>query len=441
MDSNAIKADAMPRMLNNPRNIVDLAAGRQIVLARDTKGQVWQWCRENAISPVSFGTDYRSHYFPTQDTHADTEEVSEPSQQHQHQQQQQQGQLPLDTEHDPVEQISTGWDICAALTRSGRIFAWRPRQSADERYKHRTHVQYSVSLKEQGPEGYESHVMYGDKFVKMAIGSDFIIAVTTLEKVYIFRLFDSPRYIDPREEEGVDNGHRSGRHHHHHSHQQQQQQQQQHHHHHHHRHHHRRRQPRGDDTEDKIVMEHVADGSLHERAVELRGRILGHGLYLPIFSEALTQTVTETYEEHDQRERQQRHLLRRRQSLPLYPRSHHPHTQSRHSDHRRRHTYNPLARHSPENSESNYGTGEDEEEEDEVEETKKEDLLGNRFGRQPILRTPALPYLPLPPRPPPDPRQSLPTFEISRFTTHPAKFCWEQRTSRPTVVPSWSTVC
>ncbi|KAI8596691.1 regulator of chromosome condensation 1/beta-lactamase-inhibitor protein II [Dissophora ornata] len=157
MESNGIRSDAMPRMLKRPRNVIQLVAGRQVVLAKDANGQVWQWCRENKTVEVTFAAP---------------------------------------NDH-PIDQISAGWDICAALTRSGRLFAWRPPQSADGRYQHRIHVEHSVCLREQGYAGYEASVLDGDKFVQIAAGSDYVVAVTSLEKVYIFRREDSPHYFNP----------------------------------------------------------------------------------------------------------------------------------------------------------------------------------------------------------------------------------------------------
>ncbi|KAF9994284.1 hypothetical protein BGZ79_000963 [Entomortierella chlamydospora] len=256
MESNLVRVDAMPRMLKRPRNVIQLSAGRQVVLAKDTNGRIWQWCRENKAVEVTFGS--RSDNVSTKD---------------------------------PVEQISAGWDICAALTQSGRIFTWRPPQSTEVRSQLRIHVEHSVSLMDQGYDEYEAAISDGDKFVQIATGSDYIVAVTLLEKVYIFRKLDSNHY------------HRSANS----SNQPKVQQHpfplaQQHHHHHHHH-----QQHRSEEYEDRILVETSADGSQQEHVIEIRGRIIGEGLYLPIFSEALTRTITATYEECDEWERRQRH--------------------------------------------------------------------------------------------------------------------------------------
>ncbi|KAF8926081.1 hypothetical protein BGZ58_000198 [Dissophora ornata] len=294
MESNGIRSDAMPRMLKRPRNVIQLVAGRQVVLAKDANGQVWQWCRENKTVEVTFAApnDRRDCDEDNHSNHGNDASSSIAC---------------LTT--DPIDQISAGWDICAALTRSGRLFAWRPPQSADGRYQHRIHVEHSVCLREQGYAGYEASVLDGDKFVQIAAGSDYVVAVTSLEKVYIFRREDSPHYFNPNALP------------------------------------HRQipspsqhpvlqfQQPSPNTTQlqqedelvDRVVIETTTEGSQQERVVEMRGRILGEGLYLPIFSEALSRTVTATYEEHDQWERRQRlhhhnHPQRHSQS---YPRSSH----------------------------------------------------------------------------------------------------------------------
>ncbi|KAF9354209.1 hypothetical protein BGX26_007961 [Mortierella sp. AD094] len=267
MESNSVRSDAMPRMLKRPRNVIQLSAGRQVVLARDTNGQVWQWCRENKAVEITFGCNR------DQSSNSNHNIITK----------------------DPVEQISAGWDICAALTQSGRIFAWRPPQSTGGRCQHRTHVDHSVSLMDQIYDGYG---LDGDKFVQIAAGSDYIVAVTSLEKVYIFRRLDSNHYhgsADSSKQPEV----------------QQHpflaqlpqftQQPQQ---------HHQHQRHRTEECEDHTVIETGADGSQQEYVIEIRGRILGEGLYLPIFSEALTRTVTATYEEYDEWERRQRHRRR-----------------------------------------------------------------------------------------------------------------------------------
>ncbi|KAG0042467.1 hypothetical protein BGZ83_000433 [Gryganskiella cystojenkinii] len=432
MASNAIKPDAMPRMLTNPRNVVDLTAGRQVVLAKDSKGQVWQWCRENAIAEVTFGIESQSSS-GLQESPPQEQQQQQPLQEELGQQHPSRPRLLLlNLEQDPVDQISAGWDICAALTRSGRIYAWRPLASADDRYKRRTHVQYSVSLKEQGSEGYESHVMYGDKFVKIAAGSDYVIAVTALEKVYIFRRLDSPHYIDPTlEEGGAGAQRRTGRHHHHHhNHNHGRNHYHDHPHPHHEHHHNQRRHLRGDDLVDKIVMEPATEGSIHERVLELRGRILGHGLYLPIFSEALTQSVTETYEEHDQRERQQRHHLRRRQSMPPLPRQQHPHYQQVHAhlslavQPRHQHLRHLLRSRDKSTSESsNYGTDEEEEELDRggSDDVQRDHTL--QHGRSAVPLVSSLHH-----------RASLPAMTTTTSNPRPSTSCLSSSSSRPTTV-------
>ncbi|KAF9935270.1 hypothetical protein FBU30_004845 [Linnemannia zychae] len=230
MESNGVRSDAMPRMLKRPRNVVQIAAGRQVVLAVDATGQLFQWCRENKAVEVTLASHSHQH---TNSTLAAAEMKSSIE----------------EKVDDPIVQIAAGWDICAALTHTGKIFAWRPPLTADGRYQHRVHLEHSVQLKEQGSVGYEAAVMDGDKFVGIAAGTDYIVAVTSLEKNQM-------------------------------------------------------------EFEDRIVIEPEVEGYKQERVVEMRGRILGAGLFLPIFSEALAHTVTETYEEHDQWERQQRHLLR-----------------------------------------------------------------------------------------------------------------------------------
>lgn len=268
MESNGIRSDAMPRMLKRPRNVVDLAAGRQVVLAKDHGGQVWQWCRENKPVEVSFaGLPTGPGSSPgLRDTEEDKEELQE--------------------EEDPIDQISAGWDICATLTRSGRIFAWRPPQSADGRYQHRIHIEHWVSLREQGRLGFEAATMDSDRFVKIAAGTDYVVAVTSMGKVYIFRRLDSPHYHEP--EEAVR------------------------------RHPGRPRYTQVLDAHtpvDRIVIETIVEGSpMQERVIEIRGQILGHGLYLPIFSEALARTVTKSYDENEELERIKRHHRQRNSS-------------------------------------------------------------------------------------------------------------------------------
>ncbi|KAF8949220.1 hypothetical protein BGZ52_006036, partial [Haplosporangium bisporale] len=266
MESNGIRSDAMPRMLKRPRNVVDLAAGRQVVLAKDHEGQVWQWCRENKPVEVCFAgllTGLESSP-GLRNTEEDEEEE-------------------LQEDEDPIDQISAGWDICAALTRSGRIFAWRPPESADGRYQHRIHVEHWVSLREQGGLGFEAVTMDSDRFVKIAAGTDYVVAVTAMGKVYIFRRLDSPHYHEPEEPVRRHLG--------------------------------RQRYTQVLDPHtpvDRIVIETTVEGSpMQERVVEIRGQILGHGLYLPIFSEALARTVTKSYDENEQLERIKRHHRQR----------------------------------------------------------------------------------------------------------------------------------
>ncbi|KAG0303289.1 hypothetical protein BGZ98_006812 [Dissophora globulifera] len=287
MESNGIRSDAMPCMLKRPTNVVQLTSGRQVLLAKDENGKIWQWCRENKAVEVTFAP-LRSSNITLASDHTPT---SPPA-------------------IDPVEQISAGWDICAALTRSGRLFAWRPPQSADGRYQHRIHVEYAVSLKEHGGyAGYEASVIDGDKFVQIAAGTDYVVAVSSLERVYIFRRLDSPHYHDPTTMSTTFNN----------QYQYQPlprfaaQQPQQH--------------QREEELVDRILIETGIEGLMQERVVEMRGRILGEGLYLPIFSEALPHTITATYEEHDQWERRQR--LHRRQISPYhhYRSQHHSQTE------------------------------------------------------------------------------------------------------------------
>ncbi|KAF9576522.1 hypothetical protein EC968_008000 [Mortierella alpina] len=273
MESNGIRSDAKPRMLKWPRHVTQLVAGRQVVLAKDADGQVWQWCRENKACEVTFSLfeptrllSSRTMTATTTTTTTTTETTTTHSR----------------TMEDPVVQLAAGWDICAALTRSGKIFAWRPPQSADARYQYRIHVRHSVCLKGQGATGFEAAVMDGDAFVQMAVGSDYIVAVTSLEKVYVFRTLESPHYHhqvlpDPSSSLAW------------------------------------WQQDQDEQREDRIVIETIVEGSLQERVVEIQGRILGAGLPLPIFSEALTHTITETYEENDQRERRRRHCRQQQQ--------------------------------------------------------------------------------------------------------------------------------
>ncbi|KAF9954028.1 hypothetical protein BGZ72_004974 [Mortierella alpina] len=260
MESNGIRSDAKPRMLKWPRNVTQLVAGRQVVLAKDADGQVWQWCRENKAVEVTFSLSEAIQ--PSSGTINTTTTTTNHDR----------------TTEDPVIQLAAGWEICAALTRSGRIFAWRPPQSADARYQYRIHVEHSVCLKGQGMRGYEAAVLDRDAFVQMAAGSDYVVAVTSLERVYIFRTLDSPHDRQVRTGSSFPLAFLQD---------QEEQQQQQ--------------------RENRIMVETIGEGSLQERVVEMRGRILGAGLPLPIFSEALTHTITESYEENDQRERRRRH--------------------------------------------------------------------------------------------------------------------------------------
>ncbi|KAG9065627.1 hypothetical protein KI688_001916 [Linnemannia hyalina] len=299
MESNAIRSDSMPRMLRRPRNVVQIAAGRQVVLAVDASGQLWQWCRENKAVKVTLGS-HTQQYYPT--SLSSTEGILEGLA----------ASLTEEKDYDPVEQITAGWDICAVLTRSGKIYAWKPPLAADGRYQHRVHVEHSIQLKEQGPDGYEASVIDGDKFVGIAAGTDYVVAVTSLEKVYVFRRWDSPHYnytdailstsATPRDashsqQHRQHHRHRASRHHYHHQHG-----------HHHHNHIDASGQLQNSmEFEDRIVFEPEVEGCKEERVLEIKGRLVGAGLYLPIFSEALGHTVTETYEEHDQWERRQRH--------------------------------------------------------------------------------------------------------------------------------------
>ncbi|OAQ32316.1 RCC1/BLIP-II protein [Linnemannia elongata AG-77] len=311
METNAIRSDAMPRMLKRPRNVVQIAAGRQVVLAVDASGRLWQWCRENKAVEVTLAPQTQQHYPASLLSTTGIPEGLAAS-------------LTEERDHDPVEQITAGWDICAALTRSGKIYAWRPPLTADGRYQHRVYVEHSVQLKEQGPDGYEASTMDGDKFVGIAAGTDYVVAVTSMEKVYVFRRLDSPHYnhanailstlATPRgashNHQHHQHHHRASRHHYHHHHHS-------HNHHHHHHHNNNHMDASGQlqnymEFEDRIVFEPEVEGCKQERVLEIKGRLLGVGLYLPIFSEALSHTVTETYEEHDQWERRQRH--HRRQS-------------------------------------------------------------------------------------------------------------------------------
>lgn len=265
MESNGMSSDAMPRMLKQPRNVVDIAAGRQVVLAKDQWGQVWQWCRENKAVEVTFaGSQTGLRSSTTTEQHTEEEQQDD----------------------DPIDQISAGWDICAALSRSGKIFAWRPPQSADGRFQHRIHVEHWVSLHEQGTLGFEATIMDSDRFIKIAAGTDYVVTVSSMGKVYIFRRLDSPHYHEPAEARRYQGRSRYP---------------------------HRRLQQDLDPHTpvDRIVIETIVEGSMQERVVEIRGQILGHGLYLPIFSEALTRTVTRSYDENEQLERIKRHHRRR----------------------------------------------------------------------------------------------------------------------------------
>jgi len=149
LETSAIRSDAMPRMLTRPQNVVQLAAGRQVVLARDVHGQIWQWCRENKAIEVILGGDrpflhhddrvhHRQHHHhpvPTasvhaKGTHATVTAINAPitTSGNRDNVNAALGQQGRARTSDPVAQISSGWDICAALTRSGRLFAWGPSQ-------------------------------------------------------------------------------------------------------------------------------------------------------------------------------------------------------------------------------------------------------------------------------------------------------------------------
>lgn len=289
MESNGIRSDSMPRMLKRPRNVVQIAAGRQVVLAIDASGQLWQWCRENRAVEVTFASHHSQQQYSTSSS-ATAASSGIPTEA-----------LIEERNADPIEQIAAGWDICAALTRSGKIFAWRPPLTAEGRYHHRIHLEHSVQLKEQGPDGYEASMIDGDKFVGMAAGTDYVVAVTSLEKVYVFRRTDSPyyNYADAiLSTSAIPKGASLDQHHHHSYHNDS--------------HHDASGQLLNHiEFEDRIVIEPEIEGCKQERVIEIRGKILGAGLYLPIFSEALAHTVTETYEEQDQWERRQRHHYRR----------------------------------------------------------------------------------------------------------------------------------
>ncbi|KAI8362105.1 regulator of chromosome condensation 1/beta-lactamase-inhibitor protein II [Mortierella sp. GBAus27b] len=304
METSAVQADAMPRMLTRPQNVVQLAAGRQVVLAKDDHGRIWQWSQENHVVQVTLATDRHDdrddHIYDSMDNGAKIgQETWTKTRARTRTRTKESGK-----DKDPVDQITAGWDICAALTRSGRLFAWRqtglllsssdgqhqqhgPHHHQQPHSHHRIHVQHSVTLKDQGSEGYEAAMIDGDKFVQIAAGSDFIIAVTLLGRVYIFRRLDSPHYQDPITSTATmtDNS------------------------------------PPWQLQQDRkqmgrIVTETVDSSIRQERIVEIQNKILGNGLYLPIFSEALARTITATYEEYDQWERRLRHNQR-----TLYPRS------------------------------------------------------------------------------------------------------------------------
>ncbi|KAF9908418.1 hypothetical protein EC991_009873 [Linnemannia zychae] len=270
MESNGVRSDAMPRMLECPRNVVQITAGRQVVLAIDASGQLWQWCRENKAVEVTFASSPSLHHRPSL-------------------QQQACSALPTTTPpgvpttaslgegkiHDPIEQITAGWDICAALTRSGKIYAWRPPLTADGRYQYRIHLEHSVQLKEQGYDGYEASASSGDKFVAIAAGTDYVVAVTSLEKVYVFRRVDSPNYNHAEAIMSTSGAKGTS-------------QQQQHYRN--SRHHHQNsnhlnvftdangRMQDQMEFEDRIVIEPEVEGYKQERVVEIKGRVLGAGL-------------------------------------------------------------------------------------------------------------------------------------------------------------------
>ncbi|KAF9584248.1 hypothetical protein BGW38_007092 [Lunasporangiospora selenospora] len=280
METNGIRSDAMPRMLKRPMDVVQLVAGRQVVLAKDRQGRVWQWCRENKVVEVTFG-HLITHPCNNNNIGDSTRWDNRGSTKAKH------GQPALSVgENDPVVDISAGWDICAALTRSGKIYTWRPPMTADGRYQLRVHVTDGVSLDSQGTIGYEAVTLDGDRFTRIAAGSDYVIAVTRKERVFIFRRRDSTHYHE-YEEDPV--------------------------------------------QADRIIIEAAAENPSQERVVEIRGGILGKGLFLPIFSEALTHTITETYEEQEQIERRRRHNQHQHHLYRRHNRrhsSHHPCTTS-----------------------------------------------------------------------------------------------------------------
>ncbi|KAF9159177.1 hypothetical protein DFQ26_006839 [Actinomortierella ambigua] len=181
--------DNQPKMLTTPSNIASLAGGRAVMLAKGRQGEVWQWHWENKPVRIVLVAS------PPPPPHSQAAKSSSGHHHHHHRHHPHSHHHDNNSQHDhciddPVVKLTAGWDLCAVLTWSGRLFAWNHQphaqltQQSAALHLERIYLQHAIQLSDQGPLG-ASLASQGDKFVNVAAGLDFLVVVTG--RGYVFK--------------------------------------------------------------------------------------------------------------------------------------------------------------------------------------------------------------------------------------------------------------
>ncbi|KAF9969802.1 hypothetical protein BGZ73_007681 [Actinomortierella ambigua] len=173
--------DNQPEMLTTPTDIACLAGGRAVMLAMGRRGEIWQWHCENKPIRVLLAPQ-----------HAQTDQAAEESSSCHYRHRHCHLGNTMNDSTDPVVKLTAGWDLCAVLTSSGRLFAWNhqthaqlTQQTGDHGRLKWIYLQMSTELRDQGELGARL-ASQGDKFVNVAAGLDFLVALTGQGYVFKF---------------------------------------------------------------------------------------------------------------------------------------------------------------------------------------------------------------------------------------------------------------
>ncbi|KAG0244454.1 hypothetical protein BGW41_007746 [Actinomortierella wolfii] len=172
--------DNQPKMLTYPSDVSTLVGGRAVMLAKDRQSRVWQWHWENRPARVILAPS------PSPCSNDQAAENSRLSQHHHHHYHN----TSNTSKHDSVVKLAAGWDLCAVLTSSGQLYVWnhQPHARLAQYGVHplkQIYLQHAIQLQDQGDLGARL-ANQGDKFVNVAAGLDFLVAVTGLGYVFKF---------------------------------------------------------------------------------------------------------------------------------------------------------------------------------------------------------------------------------------------------------------